>query len=386
MQGGASALWIERFSPPPAGAGAPTVAVKDLIDVEGSVTTAGCLAVARRGHPAGRDAACITAVRAAGGRLAGKVNLHELAFGVSGVNPWYGTPENPADPGRVPGGSSSGSAVAVAIGEADVALGSDTGGSVRIPAACCGVVGLKTTHGRLSTEGVWPLAPSYDTVGPLARDVEGVVLAMGLLEAGFAPAGPSSLEGARIGRVRPLAGAGAPVEVDPVIDRAVDEALGLSELEVEEVPLPGWREAWRAQQLLLGVEALESDGWLLAETGGDGIGAGTLERFERSPAAEEEVAAARRVSERFAETLGGLFSRFAALALPTLPRRPPPCSEPVRGFNALTAPVNLVGLPALSLPVPAAARPPTGLQLVGPAGGEELLVALGAVLESAVGR
>src|SRR5580704_17147449 len=119
--------WIEKWAVP--AEGGPTVAVKDLIDVAGSVTTAACRALADRGVVAQADAPCIASVRRAGGRLVGKANLHELAFGTSGINPWFGTPANPADPGRVPGGSSSGSAVAVATAEADVGLGSDTGGS-----------------------------------------------------------------------------------------------------------------------------------------------------------------------------------------------------------------------------------------------------------------
>ena len=142
------------------------LAVKDLIDMEGEPTTAGCRAAAERAHPAPSDAACLAGARAAGARIVGRTNLHELALGVTGVNPWYGTPVNPLDPALVPGGSSSGSAVAVATGEADVAYGSDTGGSVRIPAACCGIAGLKTTWGRVPLDGVWPLSPSFDTVGP----------------------------------------------------------------------------------------------------------------------------------------------------------------------------------------------------------------------------
>src|SRR5207237_4004672 len=118
-------------------------------------------------------------------RVVGKVNLHELAYGTTGINPWFGTATNPLDPARVPGGSSSGSAVAVATDEADVAYGSDTGGSARIPSACCGTAGLKTTHGRISLQGVWPLALSLDTVGPMARDVAGLVLGMQLLAPGF---------------------------------------------------------------------------------------------------------------------------------------------------------------------------------------------------------
>src|SRR6185437_7940815 len=126
--------WIVRLDVPGDG---PRLAVKDCIDVEGLPTTAGCPAVA--------DAPVVAAARRAGARIVGKTNLTELCWSASGVNAWSGTPVHPLDPGRLPGGSSSGSAVAVAAGEADVALGTDTGGSVRIPAACCGIAGLKTT-------------------------------------------------------------------------------------------------------------------------------------------------------------------------------------------------------------------------------------------------
>jgi amidase len=167
------------------------LAVKDLIDMQGEPTTAGCRAVAARAVPAESDAECLAGAREARARIVGRTNLHELALGVTGVNPWYGTPVNPLDPTLVPGGSSSGSAVAVATGEADVAYGSDTGGSVRIPSACCGTAGLKTTWGRIPLGGVWPLSPSFDTVGPMARDVAGLVTGMQLLEPGFAVADPS---------------------------------------------------------------------------------------------------------------------------------------------------------------------------------------------------
>src|ERR1700680_972806 len=130
------------------------LAVKDLIDMEGEPTTAGCRAVAATATPAQTDAACLAGARAAGARIVGRTNLHELALGVTGVNPWFGTPVNPLDPGLVPGGSSSGSAVAVATGEADIGYGTDTGGSIRIPAACCGIAGLKTTFGRIPVTGV----------------------------------------------------------------------------------------------------------------------------------------------------------------------------------------------------------------------------------------
>src|SRR6478672_5798016 len=120
-------------------------------------------------------------------RIVGKANLHELCFGATGVNPWYGTPVNPLDPARVPGGSSSGSTVAVVSGEADVGIGTDTTGSVRTPAACCGAVGLRTTFGRIPLDGIQPLAPSLDTVGPIGRDVDWCARGMALLDPEFAP-------------------------------------------------------------------------------------------------------------------------------------------------------------------------------------------------------
>src|SRR6202012_489929 len=126
-------------------------------------------------EPAEADAPCLAGLRAAvdagEARIVGKTNLDELAVAAAGVNPWFGTPRNPLDPTRIPGGSSSGSAVAVAAGEAEVGIGSDTGGSVRIPSACCGTVGLKTTIGRVSTAGVVPLSQSLDTIGPIGADV-----------------------------------------------------------------------------------------------------------------------------------------------------------------------------------------------------------------------
>lgn len=369
-------VFIERFVTEPHSSG-PRVTVKDLIDVAGSVTTAGCRALAERQAPAEKDATCITRLRQGGAQLVGKVNLHELAYGVSGINPWYGTPENPVDPGRVPGGSSSGSAVAVATGEADIALGTDTGGSVRIPAACCGVVGLKTTFGRIPCDGVWPLGRSFDTVGPLARDVAGVVRAMSLLEPGFAPAKEAPTRVA-------LIDLGPEVPIDPVIAEAVERALHDAELSVERVPVDRWREAWRAQQLLLHIEAVEADGWLLEESGGVGIGEATLERLRRPLPGESERDEALAERGRFQRRLGRLLEDFGMLALPTIDRRPPFPEEGVVAFNVLTAPVNFAGLPALSLPVPALGRPPTGLQLIGGGGDEELLVSAAGRIERAI--
>src|SRR5580693_6385982 len=228
---------------PGAGSGI-RLAVKDLIDVAGVPTTAGSRALAATAVAAERDAPCLAGARAAGARIVGKANLHELALGASGVNEYFGTPVNPLDPGLVPGGSSSGSAVAVAYG-------SDTGGSVRVPAAFCGITGLKTTHGRIPLDGVWPLAPSMDTIGPMARDVAGVAAGLALLEPGFSA---DVAAAARVGRIRP-----GRFVVDPVIDAAVDAALARCGVEVIDVELPGWDLAGRTSDVIIDAEAVISN-------------------------------------------------------------------------------------------------------------------------------
>ncbi len=154
----------------------PAVAVKDLVDVAGTVTTAGGIQLAD--EPAGNDAQVVRRLREAGCVVMGKANLHEFAFGLTSENPHYGPVRNPHDSERVAGGSSGGSAAAVAARLCDWALGTDTGGSIRVPAAYCGVVGFKPTVGTVRTEGVFPLSHSLDTVGPLAPDVRTAALAL----------------------------------------------------------------------------------------------------------------------------------------------------------------------------------------------------------------
>jgi amidase len=255
------------------GSAGPRLAVKDLIDVRGVPTTAGCGAVAETANPAAEDAACLAGARAVGAAIVGKANLHELAFGGAGTNQWYGTPVNPLDPALLPGGSSSGSAVTVADGEADYGYGTDTGGSVRIPSAFCGLTGLKTTCGRISTAGVWPLAPSFDTVGPIAAHLAGLAAAMALLEPGFT-SGPRPAE--RLGRLRP------PAEgADPEIDAAIDAALHRSGLKIVDVQLPDWPIALAHSYELLDNEAAVANTALLADPASDGkISAAVRTRLE----------------------------------------------------------------------------------------------------------
>ncbi|HEY5024242.1 MAG TPA: amidase [Acidimicrobiales bacterium] len=350
------------------------LAVKDLIDMEGVPTTAGCRAVANEAAPAPEDAACLAGARSAGARIVGRTNLHELALGVTGVNPWYGTPVNPLDPRLVPGGSSSGSAVAVATFEADVAYGSDTGGSVRIPAACCGTAGLKTTWGRVPLRGVWPLAPSFDTVGPMARDVRGLVLGMELLEPGFAVEARSRF---RVGRLR--------VDADPVIDTAIDGALALSEWEVSDIDLPRWYDATAAAGLLLVAEAWDTDGELVQRRPGE-IGADVVGRLKLGASIDARgLASAREVREEWNRCLEEVFGRVDIIVTPTLTVFPPPLEGGEELLMArCTLPVNLAGVPALALPVPTSGAVPASVQLVGPRHGEEMLLAAGLALESAL--
>ncbi len=356
------------------------LAVKDLIDIEGVPTTAGSQAVAIAAAPAQRDAPCMSGARAAGATLIGKVNLHELAFGASGVNGYFATPVNPLDHDRVPGGSSSGSAVVVAVGDADIAYGSDTGGSIRIPAAFCGVVGLKTTHGRVSLEGVWPLAPSLDTVGPMARDVAGVAAGMALLEPGFTvDAAPA----VRVGRIRP-----GGVNVDSVIDAAVDTALRRAGIKVTETDLADWVAAREACGKILETEAVESNLALLSDPSRRALlGADVRARLEAGKAITAgEVTAARAWQPDWRDALARALGTVELLALPTAPFFPPRLAD-ARGlhYTVFTNPVNLAGFPALALPVPSSAHLPASLQLIGPPGSEALLLATGSVIERTAG-
>src|SRR6059058_1513224 len=165
------------------------VAVKDLVDVQGMVTTAG--GVILPDVPASEDAPVIKRLRQSGCAIVGKANLHEFAYGVTSINPHYGTVRNPHDTGRVAGGSSGGSAVAVAAGLCDWAVGSDTGGSIRIPASLCGVVGFKPTLGTVDTTGVFPLSRTLDTIGPIAPDVRSAARALEMMSelTGLVPPG-----------------------------------------------------------------------------------------------------------------------------------------------------------------------------------------------------
>lgn len=375
-------VFISRLEPGD-GAG-PTLAVKDCIDVAGVVTTAGCPALAEVAEPAAGDAACLTGAHAAGARLVGKTNLHELCFGATGVNPHYGTPRNPLDPVRIPGGSSSGSAVAVATGQADIAYGTDTAGSVRNPAACCGIVGLKTTLGRIPVEGTRPLAPSMDTIGPLARDVAGVIAGMALLEPGFVAAAVPGVGEIRLARF-------TGVLTDPRIDRAIDTALRAAGVSVTDVSIGGWAQAHGDGLDLMYREALEVNRSLVADHSAL-LGSDVHARFERARAlTDSHVDAVRRRRGSWQDELAATLAGVDALVLGGLTSFPSLLSELDPASNVAGVAVSFAGFPALCVPVPtvdgpatAAGTPyPASIQLVGPPGSEEFLVAIGGLIEVA---
>lgn len=357
----------------PAAGDGPTVAVKDLIDVAGTPTTCASRPVAETATPAATDASCIRAIRAAGGRVVGKVNLHELAFGGSGINPWTGTPVNPLDPTRIPGGSSSGSAVAVATGEADVAIGTDTAGSIRSPAACCGVAGLKTTYGRIPVDGVRPLAPSLDTVGPMATTVAGLVVGLRLLDpaVGELP-GPAPV----LGRVR--------LGAAPWVEAAVDRALRAADIPVRDVALPGWDAAELAGTTILFGEGARTNRELV-EDHGDRLGPETHFRLACGAAiGDDELAGALAASSPWRAELAAAFARTPVLVTAGIMDEPAPLDDPTRlDTRRLNAAVNLAGIPALVLPLPSGGPFPASVQLLADHGEEELLLATAAAIEAA---
>jgi aspartyl-tRNA(Asn)/glutamyl-tRNA(Gln) amidotransferase subunit A len=215
------------------------VTLKDLFDVAGEVTRAGSKVIAEEGKPAERDAVVVQRLRAAGAVILAKTNMTEFAFSGIGANPHYGTPGNPADRARIPGGSSCGGAVAVADDFCEIAIGSDTGGSVRIPSALCGVTGFKPSRQRVPTTGVFPLSFTLDSIGPMAKTVADCAKADAVMAGeAFEPLEPAPLAGLRIGVAQ-----GPPLEnLDETVGKRFPAALDRLEkvgcrLTAEKLPL-----------------------------------------------------------------------------------------------------------------------------------------------------
>ena len=376
------------------------LAVKDNIDVQGVVTTAGSKRLARNGMPAANDAACLAIARLRNVQIVGKANLSEFAVAPSGFNEYFGTPASPLDNLHklLPGGSSCGSAVAVASGMADVAFGTDTAGSVRVPAAWCGVVGLKTTRGLVSLDGVFPIEPEHlDTVGPMGKDIAHTMQGMDLLLNGFAgtyaivvAAKPSS-KSIRVGRLT-LSG------TDPKIDRAVDEALARTGFKV--VPLDDrFREKW--EQARADGNAIAAAGAWISDNGFRrklGVSARTPSRQSSPaglPAPNQLQGGARETSSVAADAQRGIqesgLHRSADGADAPAANSAELENRPVRSSCAPTGKIRWPSIlqgatRRLALPIPLHDDEVavTSLQLIGPRLSEAELLNAGRLVEAAV--
>jgi aspartyl-tRNA(Asn)/glutamyl-tRNA(Gln) amidotransferase subunit A len=353
---------LNAFISVSSGEGSGTVvAVKDLVDVAGMVTTAGGIILPD--VPAAQDAPVVRRLRQHGCLFIGKTNLHEFAYGVTSVNPHYGPVRNPRDPSRVAGGSSGGSAVAVAAGMCDWAIGSDTGGSIRIPASLCGVVGFKPAFGSIDLTGVIPLSHSQDTLGPMARNVEDAALAFTLMSGESVPLEP--LEEPRLA---------VPAGWVTDLDDQTARAWRLVSRDVPEVRFLDRGDLYRAGLTVLLVEAAAYHRkWATEQP--ESYGPDVLTLIQRGlaiPAVEFEVALAelgRLRAEASAAMVG-----FDALLLPATATVAPPIDsglevrEPLSRF---TRPFNTTGQPVVTLPARIDGLP-VGIQVVGRTNAETL--------------
>ena len=365
-------------------------AAKDLFDVAGTRTGAGNPDWLADALVATEHAPAVSALLAAGADLWGKTVTDELAFSLSGTNVHYGTPFTTRAPGRVPGGSSCGSASAVAGGAVDVALGTDTAGSVRVPSSYCGLFGLRPTHGEIDARGVVPLAPSFDTVGLLAADGPGLAGAWRALREGAAahPALSSS--------PRPLRHMVLATDLLELVDddtraavvAAADALAADLGMRLTEVNLGGadllrrWREAFRQLQL---VDVWHTHGeWVTARR--PKFGPGVSERFAAAAAASADPAAGERAAPVRAEVrraLGAVMGDGGVLVQPAAASPAPP---PDMGAEAkvdlrnriltLTCPASMAGAPVVTLPRAQVGGLPVGVALVGLPGDDDALVAL----------
>jgi len=366
--------WVARQE---RGHGALTFAVKDCIDVEGLPSQQGS-AIFADIAPAGQDAALVAHLLASGDwRLLGKLTMHELAFGVTGVNPFAGTAINPVWPDRIVGGSSSGSASAVAAGLMDMAVGSDTGGSIRLPAACCGVVGFKPSYGLMPRAGTHPALSSLDCTGPFARTVAMVVKAMQGMVPGFAPA-PAMTSAPRLIHVA--------VQAEDAVKAALDAALaGLASVPGD---LPALEAAFGASLVIMGAENWAALG---AYADHPGMGEDVRARLKAGGLqTAETIAEAEGVRAALIAQIDALLDGADALVLPTLPIVPPTLAESgdaraVVPLTRLVRPFNLSGHPAITLPIRTAEGLPAGVQLVGRRGGDASLLSLAGYLARHLG-
>ena len=357
---------------PEAPAPGPRLAVKDLFDTAGLETTYGSALFA--GHVPRETAAAVAAAEAAGYAVVGKTNLHEFAYGTTSENPHFGTVPNPAAPGRVAGGSSGGSAAALAAGLADAALGTDSAGSIRIPAACCGVVGHKPTHGLVSLDGCWPLAASFDTAGPMATSVDACEELLGHLAPGFAPQRLESLEEIEVGVAwADLADPGVAAAFAAAVER-------FPRRRPFDLPLPD-----TGTYAVFMREVADVHRVLFVENA-DLYGEDVRIKVERCLAVgDAEVERAARAREEYRERVEAAVVGVDLVLTPTLPSVAPEVGAGGTGDLSVreqlirfTYPFSLLGWPALALPIgPAEDGLAASLQIAGRPGADSLVLAAG---------
>jgi len=392
--------FVRVFDPPLGDGAGPVFAIKDLFDVKG-VPTGGGAKVPLAENPAA-NAVAVQRLLDAGWRAVGKTQTVELAYGGWGTNRAVGAPWNPWDAGthRAPGGSSSGSAVAVAAGLVDAALGSDTGGSVRIPAATCGVVGLKPGRGLVSLKGVHPLAPSLDTVGALARDVSTAARMLAVIsgpDGETATRGPFDAEAALSAEVESRRVAAIPVDhlgdMDPEVARlylAALDRLRKTGVTVQMVrPPKALDESFAPNGLLMAGE-----GWRIwrerIETHGKVMDPWIVRRFEVGrDISDERLAQAQAQRAEDQAQFHAWLAAYDGLVTPTCPIPGPPMSEideTTSPLSRLTRAANYLDLPGISVPCGLTAEGmPAGLQILGRPRDEATVVALGAAFEGVSG-
>jgi aspartyl-tRNA(Asn)/glutamyl-tRNA(Gln) amidotransferase subunit A len=368
------------------------VSIKDLFDVAGEVTRAGSKVLAEEGKVATVDAPAVQRLRAAGAVIVAKTNMSEFAFSGVGINPHYGTPGNPFDRARVPGGSTSGGAVAVADGFCEIAIGTDTGGSTRIPAALCGIVGFKPSKQRIPTDGAFPLSFTLDSIGPMARTVADCVVADAVMAGeAIAPLDPAPLAGLRLGIAQGLPLTDLDETVTACFAAAV-AALGKAGARITEETIALFDDL-RAANAKGGFAPPEA--WAIhrerLEGRGDAVDPNVRARIERG----RDMAAADYVSlaqerARLTRAMDARLADLDALILPTTPIVAPTIAEVAtpetfgpKNFALLrnTALVNFFDLCAISLPMARRGPLATGLMLVARNGHDRRLFRIAAAAE-----
>jgi amidase len=364
------------------GSGKLKVVVKDTIDIQDYPTRAASPALANI-SAATQHAAVVENILYQDCQIIGKANLHELAFGITGLNGYTGSPINPKYPHLIPGGSSSGSATSVAEKICDFSIGTDTGGSIRLPAACCGIYGLKPTFGRVSRQGVLPQFSSLDCVGPFANDMSTLIHAMDIIDPTFdiQKVKLNQENTARIGILR--------VDADNSVWQSIEQRIEqLSNIQFEPVELSLFQAAYKVGMTLISYENWQAFSYLIT-TGK--LGTDIRQRLLASAQiTSEEYEKAKEVQQAFRQEVDQLLTQFDALLLPTLPIIPPQISEvndPLKLLNltSLVRPFNVSGHPALTLPLETTEGLPVGLQLVAGQNQDEKLCAIACLFELSEG-